>query len=57
VLEYLYDTGRKLGVQKFYQDFPELRPKGKSEVEEDLNIKLKDFQSTIKSENPIENDE
>jgi len=40
-LSYLYTKGRELGVEKFYTDFPELRPKEKTEeeIEKDRNIK------------------
>ncbi len=30
VLEYLYSTGRESGVELFYKDYPEFRPKGKT---------------------------
>jgi polyhydroxyalkanoate synthesis regulator phasin len=58
VLDYLYDTGRLLGLQKFYQDYPELRPKKeKTEDQIELQDRLKEFHRAVKEENPIENDQ
>lgn len=41
VLQYIYETGRSKGIEKFYKDYPELRPKDQpvdyeSEIERSL---------------------
>lgn len=49
-LTYIYDLGRDAGIEKFYSDFPQFRPKEKTddqienqETKEESNKQLKDF--------------
>src|SRR6185503_9825594 len=57
VLDYLYDYGRLLGLRKFYSDYPQFLPKGKTENQQEFDELFNEFKQGIKDENPIENDQ